>query len=138
MTEQPDSILVQKAAEAATAQPMLLGWSLAPFREGEQLDQTGLAHWLGIETARLPWLYLCGKPRPEAFQADVSAIAARFSIAPFRLASLLRQVEALIALQGRHRAIIDTTLAAARDYPIESDETLDSSPMSIRSDEEVQ
>lgn len=106
--------LACRAAAAAAARPAFLANVLARFRMLEALDDDGLAHWLGLSPVQLCWLGLCRRPRVDQFAADVGAIADRFAIEPARLASLIRQVDALAALaeaSDQPRGL----LAAARD-----------------------
>lgn len=114
MTEPANDALRRRAAAAAASRPRFLAAALARFRAAEALDEADLARWLGIAPAQLPRLALCTLPRPDRFRADVEAIAGRFGIEPARLANLLREVDALAALDAADVASGAGLLAAAR------------------------
>ena len=113
MADHDERRAVRRAAGAAAERPAFLAWTLARFQASEPLDDAGLARWLGTEPERLPWLALCRRPRPTAFGADVRAIAERCGVAPSRLAALIRQVDALTALDAVAQDA--GVLAAARE-----------------------
>lgn len=94
--------------------PAFLGWTFARFREAEHLDQHGLASMLGVEPETLNRLALCRRPRPDRFGEDVHAIAARFGADVLRLASVIRQADALTTLADLPTPDVGV-LAAARD-----------------------
>jgi hypothetical protein len=106
--------LICRAAQAAETRPHFLAAVLARYRAIEQIDDAVLARHLGMSPDHLCVLALCGRPRQTTFRDDVDAIATRFAIQPARLATLIRQVEALDALSADHAAP-GSLLAAARD-----------------------
>src|SRR5688500_16786029 len=129
MTDHPDQAanrsdatlsarLARRAAARAAERDGFMAWVLARYRETERLDDDGLAAFLGIDRAALDRLALCGRPRPELFGADVAAIAEHAGASEYRLANLIRQVEALQAL-ARAPAEGVGLLAAARSYAAE-------------------
>lgn len=115
MSDVTSEQLACRAAAAAAMRPAFLANVLARFRTLEGLDDDGLARFLGLSRLQLCWLGLCRRPRPDQFAADIGAIASRFAIEPARLASLIRQVDALAALAEANRQP-SGLLAAARDH----------------------
>lgn len=112
--------VVRSAAVAAADRPAFLGWVLSRYGQAERLDDAGLAHWLGIDPSRLAWLGLCRRPRTDSFVTDVATVSARFGVDPSRLATAIRQVDALAALAtapAEERGV----LAAARDREAATD-----------------
>src|SRR5579884_1004704 len=98
MTEQALDRLLRRAAITVGDRPTFMAGALARYREIEGLDEAGLARRLGVEPEQISRFALCRRPRPDRFRADVEAIATRFGIAPEQLANLLREVDALSAL----------------------------------------
>ncbi len=84
------------AAKRMAKRPFFLGSALESYQEYEQLDEAGLASYLGIEATQLSRLGLCRRPDPTSstFRQDVTAIAQRFGFPPNKLANLLRRVAA--------------------------------------------
>jgi hypothetical protein len=104
---------LERLARRARGDPFFLAPLLACYAECEGLDDAGLAEALGCPPAALTALRLCRAPRPapEEFWADVTRIAERFGADPERLAALVRQSQATLAL----RAAAGGRLLAARD-----------------------
>lgn len=108
------------AARKATQRPVFLASALESFQELENLDASQLADWLEITPAQLNLLALCKRPNPSEanqFRRDTAAIAEKFSIAPAKLANLIRQAASYEASQeSAQNAGQNSLLMAARDY----------------------
>ncbi|MFN8534093.1 MAG: hypothetical protein U0556_11160 [Dehalococcoidia bacterium] len=87
------------AARRARREPKLLGSLLARYQEQGNLSDIELAEELDASEQAMTILALCGRPRPDRFQADVLLIAERTGISRFRLAGVLRKAEAVDALR---------------------------------------
>lgn len=108
-----------RAAHRATQQRFFLASVFAAFQTANKLDDAALAHLLDCSVHVLPRLALCRRPaaEPAAFSADIDHLARRFQVDGERLAAIVRQVDALQALQqhmagNAHAADL---LRAARD-----------------------
>jgi hypothetical protein len=111
----PLALLAARAAD----DPFFLAAPLAVFARTERLDDTGLAHALGVVVSRLPELQLCRPPRPEPehFWPDVRQIAGHFGIDPETLADAVRRGQMILRLRARSGAPGGEggTLLAARE-----------------------
>lgn len=113
-----DEQIAARAAHAAAARPTFLGWVLKRYQELEKLDNPDLAAWLGVETGALSQLALCRLPRPEQFAADIGTITKRCNGDPYRLAAMIRTVQALESFAGLPSEGFGV-LAAARENDVD-------------------
>ena len=118
MRSNPSPALVY-AAQRAAQRSFFLASALRQYQDLHQLDEQGLAHDLGCAPEDLPRLALCRRPvgASATFLDDVEQLTRRFQLKDGRLLALLRQVEAMAALQT-HMARAsqrDSLLQAARD-----------------------
>jgi hypothetical protein len=114
------SELLAGLARRVEGDPFFLAHLLAEYARSERLDDPGLAARLGCRVEDLTVLRLCRAPRPDSadFQADVGAIAARFGIAPAKLAGAVRLGQGLARLRAATPATAEPgVLLAARDAP---------------------
>jgi hypothetical protein len=122
---------LRRAAERAADQPFFLAGLLRAYAAAHKLDDAALAAWLGCATNDLPRLALCRQPgvAPADFRTDIEHLAQRFGLHAEQLAHLIREVEALQALQ-RHPARTQHSrhvLRAARDRDEADDEDAEAS-----------
>lgn len=106
-----------RLAQSARERPTLLAGLLFAYQEQEELDEQGLAAFLGCDDAVLPKLALCRRPRKQtsAFREDIERIAQYADANPLSLVKLIRAVETRAALQ--HAADVPSPLLlAARDH----------------------
>lgn len=107
-------------ARKATQRPFFLASALESFQELENLDAAQLADWLEITPAQLNLLALCKRPNSaetNQFRRETAAIAEKFSIAPAKLANLIRQATSYEASrQAEQNQAQNSLLMAARDY----------------------
>jgi hypothetical protein len=73
---------------------------LARYKEEHQLDDPALANLLGCTEEDLVHLALCGRPRSDCFEQDISRIAAHVHALEEALASLYRETMALAPIVG--------------------------------------
>jgi hypothetical protein len=114
-----------RPAQSARERPTLLASLLFAYQEQEGLDERRLAAFLGCDTATLPKLALCRRPRQHipAFREDIERIAQYAGVKPLSLMKLVRAVETRAALQ--HATDMPSPLLlAARDH----DEAADKEP----------
>jgi hypothetical protein len=114
LTEQ----LLRHAALRARTRPDFLAGLLAEYQEINELDDAGLAGWLGCPEASLPRLALCLRPKDPAmrFQENLRQISEYTGVDGGRLAQLVREVEAVRAMRGEaDEDITPGLLMAARD-----------------------
>jgi hypothetical protein len=106
-----------RLAQSARERPTLLAGLLFAYQEQEGLDEPGLAAFLGCDTAALPRLALCRRPRKQmpAFREDIERIAQHADANPLSLVKLIRAVETRAALQRAAEAP-SPLLLAARDH----------------------
>ena len=92
--------LADLAAKAA-GDPFFLGFALAEYARAEGLTDDRLAARLGCPAESLTMLRLSRAPRPDpaGFRADVERVADRFGADPGKLASVVRQAEAVTRLR---------------------------------------
>lgn len=102
---------VRRASRRAVEEPFFLAGALESYKEENDLDDAGLAAFLGCGPDDLPRLALCRRPREATFPQDVAHLARRFSLDGARLAQLVREVEVLEEFRGDEAAIS----MAARD-----------------------
>lgn len=118
MNSKPSPALVY-AAQRAAQRSFFLASALHQYQDLHQLDEQGLARDLGCAAEDLPRLALCRRPvgTSATFLDDVEQLTRRFHLKDGRLLALIRQVEALEALQT-HMARAsqrESLLQAARD-----------------------
>lgn len=109
-----------QAARRAEQHPFFLAGVLAAYRDANRLNDVALAALLGCRAADLTRLALCRRPATEQarFLADIDHLAQRFQLRGDQLAMIIRQVDALAAIQQQLQ-VSDTgagMLQAARDY----------------------
>jgi hypothetical protein len=104
--------------------PALVGYWLARHRRAERLSPARQARALGMTLEGLMVLSLCRTPREDRFREDLEVICRRSGADPARLASLVRQQQALArwaeqAPSGRGwlMAAADAPPAAQDDQP---------------------
>jgi hypothetical protein len=114
MSDAARSPLFAAARARAAQSPFFLAHDLAAYAGFHGLSQTGLAKALECSPLTLDVLSLCRSPyRDDRFRAEVEAIGTRFEIDFRRLATLLRETDALTGFAGLDN--VDGWLAAARD-----------------------
>jgi hypothetical protein len=101
---------------------------LKEFAESEQLDEQGLANFLGCKKDILIPLYLCRRPRGESqsFRKDIEMISERFGLNLESLVDILRRADALQSLRGLTE--YSGFLMAARDKENQEDEDGEDTP----------
>jgi len=94
--------LLAWAARRARERESLMASALASYQRLHQLDDAGLAAWLGCSVPALADLALCLRPAGEAmsFRPDVERIAAHTGASSGRLARLLRETDTVTALRA--------------------------------------
>gem|GEM_PF-1035924 len=111
--------LMARAVARCATDVFFMAWALERYRSAEGWDEQQLAAYLECTAEQLTRLALCRRPlaSSERFVRDVQAIAAYTGANPFRLAELLRAVEALnaFAVDRPVAAPEQGLLAAARD-----------------------
>jgi hypothetical protein len=110
--------LLRVLAKKAEGSSFFLASVLAPYADGEHLDDAGLAEKLGCRMEDLTMLRLCRAPRREAslFWNDVRSIAEHFDIDPYRLANIVKGGRVLVNLRETTAATAESGfLMAARD-----------------------
>lgn len=118
MTKRLTEQLLRHAALRARTRPDFLAGLLAEYQEMNELDDAGLAAWLGCPTATLPRLALCLRPRDPAmrFQENLRQITEYTGVNSTRLARLVRAVDAVRAIRGEEGEDASSgLLMAARD-----------------------
>ncbi|NJL55486.1 hypothetical protein HC928_10060 [bacterium] len=89
------------------------------YQTTHDLDDTALAALLGCAANDLSRLALCRRPAPESdtFRTDIEHLAQRFQLHTGQLASIIRQIDALQAIQQQLEREIGSRgfLQAARD-----------------------
>lgn len=97
--------------------PLFLANPLAEYARSESLDDAGLAAALGCAVDDLARVRLCRAPRPapDAFRADLAAVATRFGIGTAVLTRVVRLGQSLAELRGAPTATEPGFLLAARD-----------------------
>ncbi|MBP1464376.1 hypothetical protein EYB53_001525 [Candidatus Chloroploca sp. M-50] len=109
-----------RAARRAEQQPFFLASVLAAYRQANRLDDAALATLLDCQLADMLRLALCRRPATEQtqFMADVDQLAQRFNLRGDQLAMIIRQVDALAAIQQQVQVAYDGMgmLRAARDH----------------------
>lgn len=90
-----------------------MAYALARFQESRELDETGLAEYLGCGPEALTGLALCLRPTGlhPGFREQVEAMAREVPINRSRLVNLLREVDLLSEASGAS----GVALRAARD-----------------------
>jgi hypothetical protein len=88
---------LEQLATRVTENDFFLASALRSFAESEQLDEQGLANFLGCEKNSLAPLYLCRRPSSssQTFRKDMEMIAERFGLHLESLADVLRRADAL-------------------------------------------
>jgi hypothetical protein len=110
------STALEHLAARVGSDPLFLAHALAEYARTENLDDDGLAAALGCPRPDLARLKLCRAPRPDAFQADVRAVAVAFALSATVLANVVRQGQAFARLRGAAAAEgAPGFLLAARD-----------------------
>jgi hypothetical protein len=110
--------LVAHGAARAADRRFFLASAIAAFQGFRQLDDGGLAQYLGCPVDTLTLLRLCRRPDVEAqhLQQDVSRISERFGVDPIALMRLLREVATVEAMRDPHEGARSAGfLMAARD-----------------------
>lgn len=120
MTKTPSWL--DHAARHSSERPWTLGAVLEEYSRVEGVTRAETASFLGCDVDSLAWLSLCRKPAPDRFLEDVSRIAERFQIDGFKLAQLIRRVDAIVVLRRTTTAEEETLLLAARDRDEETEE----------------
>lgn len=96
MDEQTLDRIVRRVA----TRPEFLAAVFEAYRHRAGPAAGDLAGHLGVAPAGLLWLSLYRRPRPDWFEADCRAAAADFGADPYRLAAVVRFVEAAEAMTG--------------------------------------
>lgn len=115
-----------RLAHQARERQSLLASLLFTYQEQEELDESGLAAFLGCDVAALSRLGLCHRPRAQtpSFRQDVERIARYAAANPLQLVKLIRAVEARAAIQHAAEAPAPLLLAA-RDHDDATPENTD-------------
>lgn len=102
MTDPTTSDLFAHAAARAIERRFFLASALSAFQEFSQMDDGGLARYLGCPIGSLTLLRLCRRPDVAApqFQHDVRWIGERFDIDAIALVRLLREVASVEAMRA--------------------------------------
>ena len=109
------SALEHMAARAAD-DPLFLACALAVFARSKGLDDAGLAAAIGCPPDQLARLKLCGMPRREHFNADVTAIAARYGLDAGILAKVVHLGHSVARVRSANsREVNANFVLAARD-----------------------
>ena len=124
MSDKPAESLA-RAARRAGAQPFFLASILQAYQLTNSLDDLAFAELLGCTLNDLPRLGLCRRPIADAstFATDIAHLEARFHLNGDQLAAVIRQIDALQALQqhlGTAQAA-SVVLRAARDHDESTD-----------------
>src|SRR5437867_1670527 len=122
MTKMPRWL--EHAARRGSERPWTLGAALDDHCRNEGVTREQLSSLLGCSPDAVAWLSLCRRPSPEQFAEYVSKIAERFQIDPFKLARIVRRVDAVGVLRRPNHAQEheeDPLLLAARDRYEEKD-----------------
>jgi hypothetical protein len=118
MSNKPAGSLA-RAALRAGAQPFFLASILQAYQTANSLDDGAFADLLGCDLNDLPRLALCRRPAADSqtFAADIVHLAGRFQLDGDQLAAVIRQIDALQALQEHLGATQAASglLRAARD-----------------------
>lgn len=117
MSRNHDSKAIQRALQRAAKDPFFLASALDIYCSLNDLDTAGLADYLGCSAKDVVRLAFCRRPRTDVgtFRGEVDQIAAYLSISAEKLASLLRQVDALEALR-KSPTMRTGFLMAAREH----------------------
>lgn len=139
MENNKQSLLKYTSVEASK-RSFYLGSALVKFRSFHQIDDKGLADYLGCDLERVPLLFLCKRPNQESmtFQADIKQISATFNIKPVKLLQILREVDTLKswAETSRENTLAPIgLLAAARDVNGPTEEQQDPEPGDVKNNE---
>jgi hypothetical protein len=104
-------------AKKAEGEGFFLASVLAGYARGEGVDDAGLAQALGCAGEDLAMLRLCRAPREEApgFWEDVTAVAGRFGLDPYRLAGVVKRGWVVLLMEEAGGAGEGAFLMAARD-----------------------
>lgn len=98
------------AARRAQQDPAYLGWVLHAYQKAEGFTVDAMAGLLGGRLADLDRLWLCLRPRPQFFAADVLAVADHIGIDPAALARVVRLVDAVAQMKDgtpdAHRGLL--------------------------------
>jgi hypothetical protein len=132
-SDKPSNALAY-AAQRAVQHEFFLAGILHEYQQANQLDDDGLAKFLGCHINDLSRLALCRRPVPEqkAFMRDIEHLAQRFHLNGDQLAIIVRQVNSLRALRqqltsNRKAQQIEGILRAARDRDPDSVDALEDS-----------
>jgi hypothetical protein len=100
MSSRPSPALVY-AAQRAVQSDFFLAGALRQYQDLHQFNEQELARDLSCAPEDLPRLALCRRPSgtSEDFMDDVERLARRFHLKSERLVALIRQTEAIEALQ---------------------------------------
>lgn len=135
MRAEPNSRLAMLAKRVSHA-PEFFGALLAAFQQQEKLTADELSRFLRLRPQLLPRLALCRRPKSDSpeFIGQIQKIAQFTKSDPEMLLAMLRQVEALEALELRDKIVqinktsagplqraSDALLAAARDKDSETE-----------------
>ena len=110
MSTPPFELFARQTAD----RPHFLGFHLAAFAARERLDDAALAARLGCAVPTLADVRLCRAPRPEAFRADVTAVAAKFGLNPLALAEAAK-ARPVVPARADHAPDGAGAVLAARD-----------------------
>ncbi len=110
---------LRHAARRASRHRFFLAADLEEFRAHRGMEEVELATFLGCGPELLPKVALCRRPDPTSprFRLDLHRVAQAFSLAPDRLVSVIREVDALRALKEASQAATASQglLLAARE-----------------------
>lgn len=110
----PDKMaLLGQAARRLAEDPAFMSWVLARFAQSD-FEAKAIAAILHVHDDAVIRLALCKRPRrdPQQFRLDVEAIAHSSGVPATTIASVVRRVDSLAALQDTQS---NTLMAAARD-----------------------
>src|SRR3712207_1577037 len=99
-SDELDDETLERLARLARARPAYLAWVFDRYERLRELPAGGLAEQLGVSPRDFLRLGVCLRPRGEWFEADVTRTAGAFGIDRFRLADVVRFVDAATAMSA--------------------------------------
>lgn len=111
MISEPDWL--SRAVARGCAQTWTLAWLFSQYKGIENATDSDIACELACSPEQLRWLQLCRIPRRDEFFSDIKMLSQRLGFDVDKVTSLIRRIEALLALSNPQGVI--PVLMAARD-----------------------